>query len=304
MLKDCVDLHCHSTASDGRLTPQKLVERATQMGLRALALTDHDTIGGLAALHAAAKGTTLETISGVEISADYTKGTLHIVGLFVDAANESFRAFLKKLADGRNVRNPLIVEKLRALGFEITMKEVEDEAGIGAEGGGGGAIDKSIGRPHISAVLIKKGFVRSKQEAFDKYLAKGQPAYVTRFVASPEESIAQIHSSGGIAVLAHPTYLKAESAVEMERIIGDLKSKGLDGIEVQYSTHTPEQTELCAGLAKKFDLTPSGGSDFHGETGRSGRSVELGTGIAGTLAIPCRVLDGLKARQARRLERN
>lgn len=299
-MTDCVDLHSHSTASDGRLTPQQLVARAREIGLRALALTDHDTVGGLEALHAAAKDSGLETISGVEISADFAKGTMHIVGLFVSTADPEFRAFLKKLADGRNIRNPQIVEKLRGMGFDITMKEVEDEAGIGVEGGGGGAIDKSIGRPHISAVLIKKGFVRNKQEAFDKYLAKGAPAYVSRFVASPEESIRQIHSAGGIAVLAHPTYLKAESTDEMERIVGDLKSKGLDGIEVHYSTHTPEQTELCARLATKFDLTPSGGSDFHGETGRTGKTVELGTGIGNSLRIPYRVLEGLKARHAAR----
>jgi 3',5'-nucleoside bisphosphate phosphatase len=296
-----IDLHCHSTASDGRLTPQQVIEKAKSIGLKAIALTDHDTVAGLGSFHTAGKQHGIETISGVEISADYESGTMHIVGLFVDTQNQGFRAFLKQLAEGRKIRNPQIVNKLNALGMAITMEEVEEEAGIAGAGVGGGAIDKSIGRPHIAAVMIKKGYVKNKQEAFDKFLSKGQPAYITRFGASPEESINQIHSANGLAVLAHPHYLKAADENEMDQIIGDLKKKGLDGIEVWYSTHTPEQTALCARLAAKHDLVPSGGSDFHGEVGRSGKSVELGTGIAGGLNIGYEVLEKLKERRAKRI---
>ena len=296
-----IDLHCHSTASDGRLTPAQLIDRAHEVGLKAIALTDHDTLAGLGTFHTCGKKLGIETISGVEVSADYEKGTMHIVGLFIDTQHQAFRAFLKQLADGRKVRNPQIVNRLNELGLAITMEEVETEAGVIDAGVGGGAIDKSIGRPHIAAVMIKKGFVKTKQEAFDKYLAKGGQAYFTRFVASPEDSIGQIHSAGGLAILAHPPYLKAANDDEMDAIVGDLKKKGLDGIEVHYSTHTPEQTALCAKLAQKYDLVPSGGSDFHGEVGRSGRSVELGSGIDGKLSIPYEVLEKLKERRARRM---
>ena len=300
MTSDRIDLHSHSTASDGRLTPLQLVERAKNLGLRALALTDHDTVAGLATFHQAGKERGLETISGVEISAEFAKGTMHIVGLFVESHSQAFRSFLKQLADGRKVRNPIIINKLNELGMAITMEEVEQEAGMLDNAPGGGAIDKSVGRPHIAAVLIKKGYVKTKQEVFDKYLAKGKPAYMTRFSASPEESINQIRSANGLAILAHPPYLKADDDEDMDRIVADLKAKGLDGIEVYYSTHTPEQTALCARLAQKYGLVSSGGSDFHGEPGRNGASVELGSGINGRLCIPYEVLEKLKARLAKR----
>ncbi len=292
-----IDLHCHSTASDGRLTPLELVECAKKVGLRALALTDHDTVAGLGMFHQAGKTHQIETISGVEISADYAKGTMHIVGLFVESQSQAFRSFLKKLSEGRKIRNPQIVSKLNELGMEVTMEEVEEEAGVLHDGPGGGAIDKSVGRPHIASVLIAKGYVKTKQEAFERFLAKGRPAYCSRFVASPQDSIDQIHGAGGLAILAHPPYLKAESPEEMDQIVGDLKSKGLDGIEVYYSTHTVEQTALCASLAEKHQLLISGGSDFHGEAGRGGTNVALGTGINGSLKLGYDVLEKLKARK-------
>lgn len=296
-----IDLHCHSTASDGRLSPTQVVEKAAGLGLKALALTDHDTVGGIEEFLKAGRSAGLETIPGVEVSAQFAKGTMHIVGLFVDPAHGEFRAFLKKLADGRKIRNPQIVKKLNEQGVQITMAEVEEEAGLRDDGPGGGAIDKSVGRPHIASLLIKKGYVKDKQEAFDKYLAKGASCYVTRFVASPKESIAMIHAAGGVAILAHPPYLKADDDADMERIVGGLRAEGLDGIEVHYSTHTPEQTALCARLAEKYDLAPSGGSDFHGEPagGRDGKTVELGTGIGRNLRIPYAVLENLKARAKR-----
>ncbi|HEY3323967.1 MAG TPA: PHP domain-containing protein [Planctomycetota bacterium] len=299
MTTDRVDLHCHSTASDGRWTQHQLVSHAARIGLKALALTDHDTLAGLPTFHQAGRELGLETVSGVEISTKYTKGTMHMLGLFVEP-NDSFRAFLKELADGRKIRNPQIITKLNALGLTITMAEVEREAGLSDNDAGGGAIDKSVGRPHIASVLVSKGYVRNKQEAFEKYLAKGQPAYVSRFVASPEDSIGHIHAAGGLAILAHPPYLGAADDAEMYAIVGDLKSKGLDGIEVLYSTHTAEQQALCARLAQKYDLVPSGGSDFHGEPGTTGKMIELGYGFGGSLNVPYSVLAGLKERWAAR----
>jgi len=298
--QELIDLHCHSSASDGRLTPAQLVERAKHLGLKALALTDHDTVAGLGLFHVAGRTHGIETVSGVEISADYPTGTMHMLGLFVDSQNQAFRAFLKQLSDGRQVRNPQIISRLNELGMAITMEEVEAEAGALREGLGPHAGGKSVGRPHIAAVLIKKGYVESKQAAFDRFLAKGRAAYVARFLAPPEESINQIRSARGFAILAHPPYLLASDEAEMERDIGALKEMGLDGIEVYFSTHTPEQTALCLRLAKKFDLLISGGSDFHGELGRGGTAVELGSGVNGELRVPYDVLAKLKECKARR----
>lgn len=298
-----IDLHCHSTASDGRLSPEQVAALALTKGLKAVALTDHDTVAGVAAFSKACAASGIEAIPGVEVSAEYPKGTMHIVGLFVDTANAAFLTFLKQLADGRKVRNPQIVAKLNELGMQIAMAEVEEEAGMKDDGPGGGAIDKSIGRPHIAGVLIKKGYVKDKQDAFDKYLAKGKPCYFSRFVASPTESIRQIHSAGGLAILAHPPYLMKEwNEAELDAAVAGLKAEGLDGIEVHYSTHSPRQTQVIAGLAAKYGLAISGGSDFHGESqgGRSGQTVELGTGIGGNLSISYSVLEDLKKRLSRR----
>jgi predicted metal-dependent phosphoesterase TrpH len=223
---------------------------------------------------------------------------MHIVGLFIDVAHAGFREFLGKLSEGRRIRNPKILAKLAEHGVDISMEEVEEAAGLNS--GGGGAIDKSVGRPHIAGVMIKKGYVKDKTEAFDKYLAKGQSCYVSRFVASPEETIRQIHTANGLAILAHPPYLKASSEEELESLVGGLKDHGLDGIEVHYSTHTKQQTEMCARLARKFDLVPSGGSDFHGEPGSDGQSaVELGFGIRSNLRVPYAIFAGLRERWSR-----
>lgn len=278
------------------------MERAKQLGLKALALTDHDTVAGLGMLHAAGQAQNLETVSGVEISADFAKGTMHMLGLFVDSRNQAFRAFLRQLAEGRQTRNPQIVKRLNELGMAVTMEEVEAEANVSSAGViGVSPGGKSVGRPHIAAVLIRKGYVQTKQAAFDKFLAKGRPAYVPRSLASPEESIDQIRAALGLSILAHPPYLLASDDAEMEKIVGSLKNRGLDGIEVYFSTHTPQQTELCLRLAGKFDLLISGGSDFHGDPGRGGANVELGSGVSGNLCVQYELLQRLQEYRARRL---
>jgi predicted metal-dependent phosphoesterase TrpH len=295
-----IDLHCHSTASDGRLTPMELVEKAKAAGLKALALTDHDTVSGLAMFHLAGKKFGVETISGVEISADCDKGSMHIIGLFVDSASQAFRAFLKNLSDGRKLRNPQIVARLNELGMDITMEEVEAAAQAPQRAELGGVIDKNIGRTHIADVLVCKGYVPSSFDAFTRLLNKGQPAYVPRLVASPQEAIHQIHGAGGLAILAHPPYLRPQSDGELDDIVGNLKNMGLDGIEVYYATHTPEQTALCERLAQKHDLLASGGSDFHGEAGRSGTFVALGSGINSALAIPYSLVERMRERRLKK----
>jgi predicted metal-dependent phosphoesterase TrpH len=289
-----IDLHCHSTASDGRLTPTQLVEHARKLGLSALALTDHDTIAGIALFQTAGKKHGIETVACVEISADYAKGSMHMLGLFVDTQSQALRSFLKQLSEGRKVRNPQIVAKLNELGMALTMEEVEREAGIGQQYVG---VAKNVGRPHIAAVLIKQGYVKTKQEAFDKYLAKGRAAYVTRFVASPRDSIDHIRNAGGLAILAHPPYLKTDSDAELEKVVAGLKADGLGGIEAYFSTHTPEQTAFYEKLAQKYDLAISGGTDFHGEAGRGGADIELGSGIKNMLKVKYEVLEKLKERR-------
>jgi predicted metal-dependent phosphoesterase TrpH len=190
------------------------------------------------------------------------------------------------------------------MGMDITMEEVEIEAGMKDDGPGGGAVDKSVGRPHIASVLIRKGYAKDKQEVFDKFLAKGAPAYFSRFTASPEESIKQIHAAGGVAILAHPPYLlKEENDAEMDAIVGGLKAAGLDGIEVHYSTHTPKQTEFISGLAKKYSLLPSGGSDFHGEPAVKAGDVAIDLGVGkGNLRIPDEILENFKKLKASRAQ--
>ncbi len=195
-------------------------------------------MAGIRSFHDAGRANGIETISGVEISAEYAHGTMHIVGLFVDTQSQAFRSFLRKLSDGRKIRNPQIVQRLNELGMQVTMEEVEEEAGCLDGGVGGGPMDnKSVGRPHIAAVMVRKGYAINKQDAFDRFLAKGRPAYFTRFAATPEETIDQIHSANGVAILAHPPFLKAKDPAELDQIVGNLKRKGLDGIEVWYSSH-------------------------------------------------------------------
>lgn len=296
-----IDLHSHSTASDGRLSPEQLVREALQAGVTTLALTDHDTLGGLAEFNQLGQQLGLETISGVEVSAEFRsalgKGSMHIVGLFVEPRPD-FKIFLGKLAEGRRVRNPKIIAKLRALGLDITLEEVELEAGVKDLGPGGGAIEKSIGRPHFASVLVRKGYVKNKQEAFDKYLAEGASGYSERFTADPVESIRQIHAAGGVAVLAHPTYLNVARPEALDDLVAELAQAGLDGIEVYYSSFTPEETARMLKLAEKNNLAPSGGSDFHGESRELAgeRYVELGRG-RGNLKVPPEVLVELKRRR-------
>ena len=195
-MSDFIDLHTHSTASDGTFTPTKLVHYAKTKGLRALALTDHDCIDGLKEAMAAGKDVGVEVIPGVELSAEFPNGTMHILGFFVDPSDPIFLQRLATLQEARSQRNPKIVKKLQDLGVKIAYEEV-----VAASGGG------QVGRPHFAQVLMEKGYVKTIGEAFEKYLRNGGPAYVEKERFSPEGSIALIHEAGGVAVLAHPLYL-------------------------------------------------------------------------------------------------
>ncbi|MEW6185591.1 MAG: PHP domain-containing protein [Thermodesulfobacteriota bacterium] len=274
-----IDLHTHSTASDGRLSPEELVHYAKSKGAAAIALTDHDTIEGLGRALAAGRVMALEVIPGLEISAEHPGGSMHILGYFIDPEHPFLNRELLRLQEARRERNPKIVDKLRSLGLSITFEQVQ-------------ALAKGqIGRPHIAQVLLQTGAVTSMEEAFHKYLTKGAPAYVEKFRFPPPEAINMIRQAGGIAVLAHPFTLNCPSLRDLKERITELKDNGLKGIEVFYSEHSPEQTRDYIHLARELTLCPTGGSDFHGD---NNREIDLLSGT-GNLRVPYEILEKLKA---------
>jgi len=245
-----VDLHVHTTASDGTYEPEQILEAARQEGIEVISITDHDTIDGLAEVP---KGETFVVfIPGVEISAEYPS-TLHILGYGIDPENKELCSTLDKLQRYRNRRNEFMLERMRNFGFHIEMEELIEEAG-----------GELIGRPHFANLMVKKGYVSSYQEAFDKYLKKGAPLYMDKKRLSPERAIELIHAAGGITVLAHP-YQAETDPERLERLVQSLVNHGLDGIEVFYSQHSQTQIEEYLHLAKKYDLLITAGSDFHGK---------------------------------------
>jgi predicted metal-dependent phosphoesterase TrpH len=229
------------------------VRYARERGLQAIAITDHDTIEGNAeALNEGAK-LGLEVIPGVEISAQFDLGSMHILGFFLDIEKKALKERLSLLQETRGKRNPRMAEKLRELGLEINFEEV-----LQASGGG------QIGRPHFAQVLLKKGYVDTVQEAFDRYLGKGAPAYVDKFRFDPKEAMGLIREAGGVPVLAHPFTLHIPSHDQLNALIGELFQFGLMGIEVYYPEHTKHQISLYEELAEKHGLLVTGGSDYHG----------------------------------------
>jgi predicted metal-dependent phosphoesterase TrpH len=283
-----VDLHCHSTASDGTLPPAQVVRLAGESGLSALALTDHDTVGGIAEAQAQALRIGLDFLAGIEISAEYPQpGTLHILGYGIDPLSPQLNEMMRTLLEGRDNRNPRIVEKLRSLGVAITMAEVEQEARAGSDE----LKHKPIGRPHIAAILLRKGYVTSIKQAFDKYLAPGGLAYFDKERLTPRQAIERIGQAGGVAVLAHPVQLRAENDAQLERTVKDLVDLGLEGIEVIHSDHDEAMVEKCSHLADRFGLLKTGGSDFHGS---NKKDIQLGR--AAGRRIPRDFFDALRLR--------
>lgn len=276
--KELVDLHVHTTASDGTLTPRELVEHAFQNRLKAVAITDHDTIDGIEEALQTGREKGVEIVPGVEIGVDYP-GEMHILGYYIDHHNTQLAEGLKLLLQFRSTRNPQIIEKLRQLGLDITMEEVIQEAG-----------GDVVGRPHIASVLVKKGFIREISEAFDKYLAAGKPAYVPKDRLTPKEGIELITGAGGIAVLAHPKYLTMQKDKCLKDLLLELKGYGLQGIEAYYTTYSQAETAMYLQLGEECGLTVTGGSDFHGA---NKPEIQLGHG-EGNLTIPYQILEGIK----------
>ena len=276
-----VDLHTHSTASDGSDPPERLVELAAQSGLGAIALTDHDTQEGVEAADATAADLGVELIPGVELSLAYDTGGMHLVVLWLPPGSGPLQDRLAGLQSGRHLRNTEILAALAALGMAITEEEVRTEAGGG-----------SVGRPHIAAVMMARGYVPDIRSAFDLWLGAGRPAYVSRERLDPVTAIGLARESGGVPILAHPHTLGITTADAMARLLGELTDAGLVGLEAIYSSYHRHVRDGYADLARRFGLAVSGGSDYHG-TYKPG--LQLGSGY-GDLVVPGSILDDLRSR--------
>lgn len=246
-----IDLHLHSTFSDGRLTPEQLAARGKRFRISVMSLTDHDTTAGLSSFMAACRRQKIRAVPGIELSAEFPS-TLHILGYRIDWSHPPLEEALRTVRDARDRRNEKICQNLRDLGFDITLKEVEREAGEGV-----------IARPHMAAVLVRKGYVRDMPSAFAQYLGKNGKAYVNRKRLSPEECIALIRGAGGVAVMAHPVQT-SEDYGEVRSIAGELKTMGLWGMECITSKHRSDQILRYLTIASDLGLFPTAGSDFHG----------------------------------------
>lgn len=274
-----VDLHCHSTASDGTLSPAGVVRLAKESGLSALSLTDHDTMAGVDEAAREAAGVGIDFIAGIEISAEHPRpGTMHILGYGVDPENESLKNLTARLIAGRDDRNPRIIAKLQEMGLDVSMEEWRQEAAGGV-----------MGRPQLAAILVRKGYASSIKQAFEKYIGQGAPAYFDKERLSPAEAIARIRQAGGIAVLAHPVQLCAGNDAALATIVKNLVDLGLCGIEVIHSDHDAVWVDKCSELAERYGLLKTGGSDFHGAN-----KPDVRLGIANGRRIPREFYDRLR----------
>jgi 3',5'-nucleoside bisphosphate phosphatase len=279
-----IDLHSHSTFSDGSFTPEQLVSEAARARLSAVALTDHDSISGLERFMAAGAKSKIRGVPGVEISVDAgaADATMHILGYFIDPANAELNGHLNRLRDGRRNRNAEILKRLNAMGLVLTMNEVASFAG-----------ENNVGRLHFALALLARGYIRTTQEAFDKYLARGRAGYANRLRFKPLDGVQIIRASGGIAVLAHPFTLNLGPQA-LSDCVADLARGGLQGIEVYYPQHSPKRVRQYLDLAARFRLVATGGTDFHGAPMPD---IRLGIGL-GTLNVPDTVLGQLDALHA------
>ena len=244
-----IDLHIHTTVSDGKYTPAEIVQKAAELKLEVIAITDHDTIDGIpVALDTAKDYPLLQVIPGVELSTDTPKGEIHVLGYFVDYSNNEFKANLQKMRGSRLQRARKIVDKLSQLGVSIEWQRVQEIAGEGA-----------LGRPHIAQAMLEKGYIDSFSDAFRKYIGHNGPAYVERDKLTPVEAVELILAADGLPVLAHPL-----TANEVEATIIELKAAGLVGIEAYYSGYSPGDVNQLIQLASQHGLIATGGTDYHG----------------------------------------
>ncbi|SMP63584.1 PHP domain-containing protein [Desulfonatronum lacustre] len=273
-----IDLHTHSTASDGTLSPTELIQAAKNADLEAIALTDHDTTGGLKEAAAAAEAVGVEFIPGCELSVVSQNGNMHILGYWIPVGPSKLSETLRFLRDRRHERNHLIMAKLKALGMDISYDDV-----LAVSGG------DAVGRPHIAQVMHAKGYVRELSDAFKDYLGSEGKAYVPKEKLGPRRAIELLKSVGATVVLAHPFLLGLKGA-DLRGVLKQLKEFGLDGIEAIYTLHRPDQTRLYLDIARDMDFLVTGGSDFHGAVKPN---VRLGTGF-GELCVPASLLATMK----------
>jgi predicted metal-dependent phosphoesterase TrpH len=283
-----IDLHIHSTASDGSFTPAEILDHAQKLNLAAIAITDHDSIDGSREALRIGIPSSINFLTGVEISAAHPpffpgSGSFHILGYDIRLDNRDLNQALSKLQDARKNRNPAILKLLNKLGFKISLEEVKQEAGEG-----------QLGRPHIAYAMVKKGYVASITEAFDKYLGNNGPAYVDKYRIECEQAITIIRAAGGVPVLAHPALLNIENDQKFDVLLQDLMKIGLAGIEVYYPGHSPRQIRQYTELAGKYGLLMTGGTDFHGTITPE---IKMGSG-KGSLFIPYMLYEKLLGAQA------
>jgi 3',5'-nucleoside bisphosphate phosphatase len=279
-----IDLHSHTNESDGTFTPLELVELAMDSGVEALAISDHDTFAGFDQALPIARDRGLDLVCGIELSTRVPGSkvrTVHLLAYFLHQPPAAdFRGWLDELIAGRRDRNQRLIGSLREQGLDINLGEVEK-------------LGRTLtGRPHFARVLIDKGYVSTYDEAFRRYLGETAPTYVERFAPYVVAAIQRVIDAGGLPVLAHPIRLGFRDSASEEKFISELRDGGLGGIEVFHSDHRPADMERFAGIARKYNLAVTGGSDFHGEVKPQ---ISLGTGYNGNLNIPKSVLDQLRA---------
>ncbi len=249
-----IDLHTHTTASDGIYSPRELVDLAMRNGLVAMAITDHDTVDGLPEAVDYASSLGFRLYPGVEFSIEYDTGSFHLLGLNIDYAHKELRSTVKRLAEYRGTRAYRIIDDLKSHGIDIPLDEVIAESGGGA-----------IGRPHIARVMVNHGYASNIKEIFKNYLVKGKPGYIKKVRIEFSEAVKLIKESGGIPVIAHPVSLECKDMIEFEGLLKGFVEAGIEGMEVYAGMHTPEMAEQYRILAVKYNLLMTGGSDFHGD---------------------------------------
>lgn len=282
-----IDLHIHSTASDGTLSPVEILRLAEKLNIGAISITDHDTLKGYRDLLAAASASTVHVLTGIEISTippDLcpVAGSFHILGYGIRLNDPVLNQTLETLQHARENRNPLIISRLNSMGMDITLDEVIQASG-----------EAQIGRPHIAQLMINKGFVQTFDEAFDVYLGFNKPAYVDKYRLDCQKAIQIIREAGGTPVLAHPFLLQIQDNSRLESLVAILKEMGLQGIEVYYPEHSSEHVGFYSRLALSYDLVVTGGTDFHGDIKPD---IQLGYG-KGDFFVPYSVYDVFLKRQ-------
>ena len=278
-----IDLHTHSTESDGTLTPQELMQLASDIGLSAIALTDHDTVGELSKAKPVAESLGIELVPGIELSTDYNGTEVHMLGFYIDDTNPAFLKKLQEFIDSRNLRNEKMAFLLQKEGFSITLEDLYREYP-----------DSVITRAHFARYLVEHGYVKDRDTVFRKYLGDNCRCYVPREKITPFEAIDLIHLGGGLAFFAHPVLCHMNHD-RLRFFVRDLKEAGLTGMEAVYSMNSPGDERNMKKLAQEFDLLISGGSDFHGE---NKPYIHLGTG-KGNLRISDSILDAIKTEKER-----